>query len=416
MMAAVAALALTACGRRNGRTGQGPYADKVAEAVPQIEAAVGVRFKSPPRLEVRSKEQVRDFLLKKFDETTPSAEVAGQEAAYKAFGLIPDTLNLRKFLVDLLTEQIVGYYDPTTKVLYVVQGAPDDLVGVTITHELVHALQDQYLNLDSLQRQTGNSDRATAAQAVIEGQATYEQMSIMLGGGDIAQHMIGGWDKVRQTIRESQGSMPIFSSAPIVIQEELLFPYLSGAEFIRRFKQHEPGKQPWLDMPVSTAQVLHEDQFFGAQRQVPVSLTLPSTTGRTVYENVLGEFDTRLLIYQFSQDQNLAYRGAEGWIGDRYRIVSTPAGNAVVWATAWKSQFEAAEFVEAMGQGVTRMYHTGSAALGAGGVRTYTGARHTVQITPVQVGATSVVLYEDVPQGQSPRLLEPSRITVAPAT
>jgi len=54
------------------------------------------------------------------------------------------------------------------------------LVEVTIAHELVHALQDQYVNLDSIQKQRDDNDRLTAAQSVMEGQATYEQMSSML--------------------------------------------------------------------------------------------------------------------------------------------------------------------------------------------------------------------------------------------
>ena len=59
----------------------------------------------------------------------------------------------------VLTEQIIGYYDPKTKVLYVVEGAPEEYVGITIMHELVHALQDQYVNLDSLEHITGDDDR-----------------------------------------------------------------------------------------------------------------------------------------------------------------------------------------------------------------------------------------------------------------
>ena len=61
-------------------------------------------------------------------------------------------MDLRAFFLRMLTEQIVGYYDPATKMLYVVNGADEQIVGVTITHELVHALQDQYVNLDSLQK------------------------------------------------------------------------------------------------------------------------------------------------------------------------------------------------------------------------------------------------------------------------
>src|SRR5687767_563867 len=158
----------------------GPYADKVRETIPQIERATGLKFKTPPKLEVRTKAQVREFLLSKFDEQQPAQELAGEEAVYKTLGLIPQSLDLRKFLLDLYTEQIVGFYDPAKKVLYVVEGAPREIARITVAHELIHALQDQYINLDSLQRSTGDADRTLAAQAVIEGQATYEQMMSMV--------------------------------------------------------------------------------------------------------------------------------------------------------------------------------------------------------------------------------------------
>ena len=55
--------------------------------------------------------------------------------------MIPDTLHMRDLYVKLLTEQIIGYYDPKTKVLYVVDGAPEGYVGETILPEVVPALQ-----------------------------------------------------------------------------------------------------------------------------------------------------------------------------------------------------------------------------------------------------------------------------------
>src|SRR2546425_2948610 len=43
---------------------------------------------------------------------------------------------------------------------------------LVISHELVHALQDQYVNLDSLVELKRQNDRRTAAQSILEGQAT----------------------------------------------------------------------------------------------------------------------------------------------------------------------------------------------------------------------------------------------------
>ena len=57
----LATLAMLAGCNRGADAGKGPYAREVAEAMPRIEAATGLKFKSAPRVEVRTKEQVRDF-------------------------------------------------------------------------------------------------------------------------------------------------------------------------------------------------------------------------------------------------------------------------------------------------------------------------------------------------------------------
>ena len=261
-LAAGAALMLVSACEREKPKYEGPYAAQVAEAVPMIERAVGLKFKTLPKVETRSKEQVRTFLLKQFADQHSEHDIAGQEAAYQLLGMIPDTLKLQAFLTSLLEEQIVGFYDPGTKVLYVVDGSPTELVGTIVTHELIHALQDQYISLDSVQKLKDDNDRAEAAQSVFEGQAVYEQISIMLGGSNIAINLPGGWDRIREMIRENQSSMPVFAAAPKVIQETLIFPYLSGAEFYRNYKERKPGSIIYKDMPVSTEQIIHPAAFF----------------------------------------------------------------------------------------------------------------------------------------------------------
>jgi hypothetical protein len=402
-----------ACDRRRD-TGEGPYAHKVSEAIPQIESATGLKFKARPKLELRSRAQVREFLLRKFEESTPAEQLRGEEMAYKLFGLIPDTLDLRRFLLELLTEQIVGYYDPSTKVLYVVEGAPEDLTGITITHEMVHALQDQYVNLDSIQKLKGQSDRQAAAQAVLEGQATYEQMTIMLGGGNLAARIPGGWDQLRQAIREEQTAMPIFANAPMAIQESLLFPYLSGAEFVRRFEQRRPNASPLDSMPVSTEQILSEAAYFSMPRDDPTNIVLPPAgqPDSESFEESLGEFGTRLYLYQHLKDQTTAVGAAAGWDGDRFRVARSGGGRGIVWVTVWDTAVDAAQFVDAAGQAVGKRYRTSAPTLAANGVRTYDGSGRTVLITPREIAGRNVVMFVDVPSGASSSLIDPARIRI----
>ena len=407
LIAAVAAIALVAsCSDRKPAAYTGPYAKQVSEAVPAIENAVGLKFKKPPRVESRSKPQVREFVTRQITDPLAARQMAGMAAAYKRLGMIPDTLNLQKFLIDLLEEQIVGYYDPKTKVLYVVSDAPKETVGLTITHELVHALQDQYISLDSTQQIEGENDRQSAAQAVFEGQAVYEQVSAMLGGSNVAMNLPGGWDRVRDMIRDNQSSMPIFARSPTVIQETLIFPYLSGAEFVRNFKDRNPGKSVYDDMPVSTEQILHPTAFFG-KRDAPTSVTLPPLTGATqTYQNTLGEFETRLFLFQHLKDQNNAVQGAAGWDGDRYVLFDTPQGQGIAWVTVWDSQADASEFFDLLGKVVAKRYGAASDSTAGAVVRNYSAGGRALQTSTTEISGRPVVLYVDVPAGASTAVID----------
>ena len=415
--ATLALLPVLAACQADRPVGTGPYAKEVATAIPAIEKSVGLKFKTPPKVESKSKDEVRAFLEKKFDEDLPALELAGAEKSYKLLGLIPDTLDLRKFMLRLLTEQVAGYYDPETKVLYVVgtegtgPGAvTPEMIAVTITHELVHALQDQYFPLDSLEKEHGDNDRASAVQAVIEGEAVYEQMSAMLGGNTVAMALPGGWDRVRQMIRDSQGTMPVFATAPMFIQETLLFPYLSGAEFVRHFKAKRPGQLPFRPAPTSTKQVMYPDKFLDSL-DVPTRVELPKPeSGSVVYENDLGAFETRLYLFQHLGDAGIAARGAAGWEGDQYEVVKTSQGAGISWLTVWDSAIDAAQFRDLMEQTVEARFKTAHGAGGNGATRKFAGKGRSLELSAVMVQGKPAVLFTDVPAGATTRVIDVAKV------
>jgi hypothetical protein len=88
-----------------------------------VEKAAGMRFKTAPRSAMRTREQVRAYLLAKLDEELTPPRLRGLEAAYRLLGLLPDTLSLRALLLDIYTEQVAGYYDPDSAMLFGVEGA-----------------------------------------------------------------------------------------------------------------------------------------------------------------------------------------------------------------------------------------------------------------------------------------------------
>jgi len=382
---------------------------RVAATVPKVERAVGLSFKHPPKVEVRSKDQVRAFLERQFDDPRQARELAGTAAAFKLLGLIPDSLDLRKESENLLTEQIAGFYDPKTKVLYVIQGETDDMLDQVVPHELVHALQDQYVNLDSIENAEGDDDRLLAAQAVFEGQAVYEQLVIMTGNANFAARLPEMWDRLRETIRDNRSSMPEFAKAPPIIQEVTIFPYLSGLEFIKRYQDHFPKKVPYADLPTSTQQVLSEAAYFGQTRAAPLRVTLPKpSSGAIRYENTLGEFQTRVYLNEQLNDQNAAIRGAAGWAGDRYQVLDVPGGTAMIWVSVWDNTIDAAQFADLLSQTADHRFGASTAR------RTWTRGTRTVTVTPVEVQGRPAVLYVDTPRPISRALVDTTALAAAP--
>jgi hypothetical protein len=334
------------------------------EVTSKIERAVGLRFRREPDIEVRSRKAVRVYLERKLAEELPPAELAAVQRAYRAFGLVPDTLDLGRLMLDLYTEQVAGFYDPDSSALYVVRGTDPIILRLVMAHELVHALQDQYMSLNAILKLKRQNDRQMAGQAVAEGQATLASIEVVAPGADVGS-VFGDMDRVRALIRQQRAAMPVFADAPPIIQEGLLFPYLAGTVFMRDFDERRtrPDEEPYGDrLPVSTAQVLHPDLYTAQVLPERVAFTRSAAGDTLVYDDDFGEFETRVALETWGVSPSVATAAAAGWDGDRYEVLGTGAGTVVAWATAWATPADAVQFERALRDGWARMRGRGVAS------------------------------------------------------
>jgi hypothetical protein len=360
--AAVIALALLAAagacrGQSRGAQEDAALARLVDSLRVPVERATGLSFRTPPRSALRSRDQVRSYLLAKLDEELPPGRMRGLETAYRLFGMLPDTLRLRDLLLNLYAEQVAGYYDPDSAMLFGVAGADRAQLRLVLAHEMVHALQGQYLPLDSILKSTVNNDRLTAAQSVLEGQATLVSIEVLTPGqGVTATPQF--WELYRDQVRAQQSAMPVFARAPLVVREALIFPYLEGAEFMHWWADRGPRDTlPYGPrMPVSTEQILHPDRY--ARGDVPVTLTFAADSG-VVYEDVLGESEIRVLLAVLAGSDDVQTVVPIGWGGDRFRVYDAPGGPALVWYVAWDDQRSADRFLQSAGPALRRTGRVG---------------------------------------------------------
>jgi len=340
--ALVVALSLGCRERAQAVQGEAELKDMVHRMMPVVAEAAGLPFKHEPVVLRRSRAQVRDYVIHKFDEDLPPADLSGLQSALRLFGLIPDSLELRPTMIDLLTEQIAGYYDPDSNALYIPADIEPFQLRVVVSHELVHALQDQYVRLDSIITQRHVNDRRSAAQAILEGQATVAQIPVLMPEQKPDTLPLGWFWKQRSVMAAQQAQMKEFARAPLWLREGLIFPYLGGADFNVWFRRKYFGRSVLDSMPRSTEQILHPERY--ADHDEPTDIAFEgSRPGDVQWEDGLGEFETRLLFEQHLGNEAEAITLASGWDGDRYQVLHAQA-DALVWYSVWDDAAAANRF------------------------------------------------------------------------
>lgn len=340
---------------------------RAAELLPDVERLSGLPAREPLRLGLRSRAELEAYLEAELEEQFADERIQNLVRVYARLGLVPDTLDLEPLLEQLLLEQVAGFYDPASDTLFLVQGISNDLVDGVLVHEMVHALQDQYVDLDSLVEATRHrNDLGMAVQAAVEGHATLVMYEWMLG------EMLGRRVQLSDLPRlsESLGSetlgaagleMPELAQAPAVIREQLLFPYVAGLEFVQVRWGRAGGRTPPLGdaLPRTTEQVLHPGRWGAPETEVPrpLDFTGDAPEGWTeIYTDGMGEADIRILLREFSDDRERADAAARGWDGDVYRLLEGPSGETFVWASRWDGSREADEFAAAVDRALARRY------------------------------------------------------------
>lgn len=303
---------------------------------------------------------------------------------------------------------MVGYYDPRTDTLFVLERVSPDQLEMVLAHELVHALQDQHVDLDSLiAALEGDNDRGTAAQAAVEGHATLAMLEWQLGrmGGaevDVTALPDLG-DRLSAVSPDALGEaagLPALGAAPRIIREALLFPYLGGLAFVQRFWKARDGRPAPFgdDLPASTEQVLHPERFLEEPRDVPTRVRFesePPAGWEEVHAEGLGELEIRVFFEEHLGDAERAAAGAAGWDGDAYRLLRAPDGEILVWVSVWDSGAEAEEFAAAAREAWARRY--GEAAAPPSGPVAAGG--RDVRVVRAAISGRPAVVVTDVPEG-----------------
>jgi hypothetical protein len=348
--------------------------------------------KLPIRHEVKrrliTRDQVEKYILTKFRDDKDAKHMEREEIVLKKFGLLDRDFELQPFLVSLLKEQIAGFYDNKTKTVNLLDWVAPDDQKLVMAHELTHALQDQHTDLDKWEPPTpetvsktvqedntrlATDEQETARDAVLEGQAmaVYIDYGLKPAGKSLLTSPDLGEDV--DAAGSADGS-PVMARAPLLLQEELLFPYRDGLEFeqtLLKDKGVEYAFAGALDRPPSTSYEIMNPRAYEREDKVPL-LQMPDLHPLLggqydPYDvGVMGQLDVRVLSELFG-GQDIAQALTPQWNGGVYYAVhnrtakvaddkASTASIGLLYLSAWRSEGAADEFVTIYSRELSKKY------------------------------------------------------------
>ena len=196
----------------------------------EMSEITGWRLKSPLKKSIRTREEIHDYILKEMDDEKDAKERYASERSAEAFGLLPKNFNLDSFLVDLLTEQIAGLYDPKQHEFYIADWIQPDEQRMVMSHELTHALQDQYFHIEAWTKAAKpNDDAELARESVLEGSAMAGMLEYELRDKGLKLRDLPDIDP--SVFVGDLADTPMLKKAPPFIKDSLMFPYFDGLRF-----------------------------------------------------------------------------------------------------------------------------------------------------------------------------------------
>lgn len=335
----------------------------------QVAALRGKAFLKDVQIEVADRATFLSYARRRMDELHGADRMGHDEAVARVTGLVPLEMDLEQVLLDVLAEQVGGFYEPTSGTFFVMEGTDPDLTQIIMAHELAHALDDQYHDLDGVDRKlSGNSDALLAHHAVAEGSAQVLMFSWLMKN-------IASLDREALAAAQQGLDTSALRKAPPYVWKPLLALYSQGQAFLER--RATPSivprtanmadlEQAFTQLPTSTEQILHPVKYWDPERYdepVSVGFKLDDLPGGwcASLEDTFGELMLAILTeplverhgLQVSPLAMVAQRytsnAAAGWGGDRYVLLEQGEGHMLHMTSVWDRAEDADEFAVALG-------------------------------------------------------------------
>ncbi|HEV3226566.1 MAG TPA: hypothetical protein VGZ52_07020 [Acidimicrobiales bacterium] len=306
-----------------------------------VERERGLKYKQQVAVHLATESEFQAQLFKNFDKERASLIEEGQ--VLTATRLLPDGSDVVADERSLLSIGVVGFYDPESKELFVRGTATTPYVRQVLAHELTHALDDQWFDLNRPQLDNADDETGFAFSALAEGNARRIENAYLASLSPADQ--TAAMDEEQQLVAQHP---EVFSLPPILIAL-MQAPYDEGPSFVNALLR--AGSQQRLDAaftnaPTTSEQIINPQKFLAGEGAVP--LPTPTADGPAANQGVLGALLLREMLFDSLGSGNQVNRAIDGWGGDRYVTWINGTGVCLRDTFVGDSPAETAQLVSAL--------------------------------------------------------------------
>jgi hypothetical protein len=313
---------------RPGTTAAPTEFDREVDAIIAIvEKERGLRFKTRPTvLAMAEAEFVARFeTLNREHYEEHTADYDAATVVLGALGFLRNNLSYYETAQAFGSAGVLGFYDPETDELAVRGGTMTPFVRTVVAHELVHALDDQWFDLDRPEYDDAKDEIGFGFSAIAEGNARRIE--------NLYRETLTAAERASAEREELSygGSFPTqkFTTSFLKLQ---LAPYTLGEALVDEL--YAIGGQKAVDAafvspPRTSEQVIDVDTYRAGEG--PARVDPPKADGPVVEDGIMGQLVIQYLLETVVSAAQ-ANRAASGWAGDWY-VAWTANGASCVRAT-----------------------------------------------------------------------------------
>ncbi len=314
-------------GRKSGPSYPDDWDPRVSDIAQFVQTDRGVLFDHPVDVDFLSEEEFKaDVTTSQDDLSDEDRKSLDQNASLlRALGLAEGDIDLFDKQNQLSGEGTAAYYDPATERVRVRGTELTPEIKVTLAHELTHALQDQFVDLDQIESNL-DEDEVSRYRAVVEGDATNVENAYAEKKLSASEH--------DQYVNQSQQSSDDvdFTGIPPAMVAFFEAPYAIGPSFDRIVKEERgsSGLNDALRNPPSSDAQLLEPRSLPHRPRTRRRSTSPTAGAdrELIDEGEFGAFDWYIMLAS-RLDPKRSLHLVDGWAGDSYRSYEGDNGACV---------------------------------------------------------------------------------------